>query len=344
MKSNKSKIALICFYIIVFIGLAIALPIYLNKTIDFNEEKIVTYNEQSNIDYRVYLNKNDFYTEEYLTKDMLYVANLINNISLDFNYLYKSDLKQDLNFEYEVIGKLVITNKSGTKSYFEKEYKLVEKKKVSMIEQDMQAINEIVKVDYNNFNTIANSFKNQYGVDAESKLDVYMKINTINEEKVVNTSNLNVSIPLTQKSVDIKLDYKNINETKKMIDKKPLTKDDITNLSIAGVVFVAQIIIFILIIVDLFKLGDKKSKYDIYISKLLKEYDRLIVESSSMVSFEGKEIVRIKKFSELLDIHDNLQLPIIFYELIPHKKAFMYVNNNNTVMYLHEIDENVKFQ
>ena len=76
----------------------------------------------------------------------------------------------------------------------------------------------------------------------------------------------NVSIPLTQKSVDIKLDYKNINETKKMIDKKPLTKDDITNLSIAGVVFVAQIIIFILIIVDLFKLGDKKSKYDIYIS------------------------------------------------------------------------------
>ena len=86
-------------------------------------------------------------------------------------------------------------------------------------------------------------------------------------------------------------------------------------------------------------LKKKKSKYDKYISKLLKEYDRLIAESSTLLSLEEKEIITITKFSELLDIHDNLQLPIMYYVVKEHEECYFYINHEN-IIYLLKINAN----
>ena len=86
-------------------------------------------------------------------------------------------------------------------------------------------------------------------------------------------------------------------------------------------------------------LRKKKSAYEKYINKILKEYDRLIAESSSLLSFEGKEIININKFTELLDIHDNLQLPIMYYEEKEHEQSYFYISHDN-VIYLLKIDSN----
>ena len=60
-------------------------------------------------------------------------------------------------------------------------------------------------------------------------------------------------------------------------------------------------------------------------------YDRLIAESHSMISLEDKEVIRINKFDELLDIHDNLGLPIVYYEVAKHQKCYFYICHNNIV-------------
>ena len=46
----------------------------------------------------------------------------------------------------------------------------------------------------------------------------------------------------------------------------------------------------------------KKSNYDKCISKILKEYDRLIAESSTLLSFDEKEIItKLYYFEEALE-------------------------------------------
>ena len=57
-----------------------------------------------------------------------------------------------------------------------------------------------------------------------------------------------------------------------------------------------------------------------------------------MVSFDNKEIIKIKKFNELLDIHDNLGLPIMYYQVSKHQRGYFYIYHNN-IIYLNDIKE-----
>lgn len=343
-KIRRSKIVKRLFFDIVIFVVFIASGTFLfNKSLNFESEKIVKYSEKSNIDYKVYLVENEFYDEPYLDKDMLYVANLIDKILIDFDYNFESDDKENIDFDYKIIAKLSISNQTGTKSYFEKSYVLLDSKTVNMVNSTGQTIKEQISLDYPYYNRLANSFKNQFGVESDSKLTVYMLINKKNGEDsnftLDSSSMMNIVIPLSERSVDIKLDYKEIDETSNIIKKETMTIKDYLPLIISVVFIIIALIMMVKAMRNINLLRKKKSAYDKYVNKILKEYDRLIAESSSLLSFEGKEIIDINKFTELLDIHDNLQLPIMYYEEKEHELSYFYISHDN-VIYLLKIDSN----
>ena len=324
-KIRRSKIVKRLFFdIVIFVVFIVSGTFLLNKSLNFESEKIVKYSEKSNLDYKVYLVENEFYDEPYLDKDMLYVANLIDKILIDFDY--KS-----------------ISNQTGTKSYFEKSYVLLDSKTVNMVNSTGQTIKEQISLDYPYYNRLANSFKNQFGVESDSKLTVYMLINKKNGEDsnftLDSSSMMNIVIPLSERSVDIKLDYKEIDETSNIIKKETMTIKDYLPLIISVVFIIIALIMMVKAMRNINLLRKKKSAYEKYINKILKEYDRLIAESSSLLSFDGKEIININKFTELLDIHDNLQLPIMYYEEKEHELSYFYISHDN-VIYLLKIDSN----
>ena len=321
--------------IVLFLLLLISGTILLNNSLKFENEQFVKYNEKSNLDYRVYLLKNDFYEQEYLGKDMLYVASLIDKIRLDFNYQFETEDNENLDFDYSIIGKLSITNPEGTRSYFEKMYTLLDKKQTNMKDTNLQTITETLDIDYGYYNSLANSFKSSYGVEAESKLTVYMVINKKNNEasnfKLDNNSIINIIIPLSQRAIDIKLDYQEVNQSSEIVKKQDVTVRNTIYLAIAITLIVVSLAVMIKSMRLLNLLRNKKSEYDKYINKILKEYDRLVAETTTLISFKDKEIIKVNKFTELLDLHDNLQLPIMYYSVTAHQKAYFYINHNNTI-------------
>ena len=307
----------------------------------FNKEKKVKYNEKSNVNYKVYLNKNDFYEKEYLDKDMLYVASLIDNIVIDFDYNFESELKESIDFTYNITAKLMINNQAGNKNYYEKSYILLSNKNLKMTNEKNKNIHEQIKIDYSYYNVLASEFKTRYGIDAESKLIVYMTVNKKNTKDsnfvLDNSSTMNVEIPLSQRAIEIKLDYKEINETNSIIEKKSFNITNIYYFSIVGAISVVSAVIILLLVINTFRLFKKrKNEYEKYVSKILKGYDRLIAETSTLISFKNKEIVNISKFTELLDIHDNLQLPIMYYEKSKGQSGYFYICHDKMI-YLFEI-------
>ena len=343
-KRNRSKtIKQLITYIFIFVVFLTAGTILLQKSIFFETDKIVKFNEKSNLDYKVYLLENDFYEQEYLGKDMLYVASIIDKVLIDFDYTFTSEDKENVDFDYKIIATLSIDNSSNAKSYFKKDYVLLDSKKINMNNTNSQNIKESINIDYQYYNTLANSFKNQYGVDANSKLTVNMVINKKNNDNssynMDDISVMNVVIPLSERSIDIRLDYKDINETSNIVKKEKPTIKDYIPLIISSTLIIISIIMMIKAMRKFNSLGKKKSEYDKYISKILKEYDRLIAESSTLLSLDEKEIITITKFSELLDIHDNLQLPIMYYEVEKHEKCYFYINHEKTI-YMLEINTN----
>ena len=130
------------FDIIVFLIFIILGTVLLNHSFNYNSERIINYNEKSNLDYKVYLLRNEFYEHSYLEKDMLYIASLIDNITIDFDYIFQSDGSENIDFTYNIVAKLSISSASNTKDYFVKTYKLLEDKKINMINNNFQNIHE----------------------------------------------------------------------------------------------------------------------------------------------------------------------------------------------------------
>lgn len=307
---------------------------------DVSKENYFSYSEHSNLDYKVYLKENNFYEEEYLPKDMLYVANLIDNININFSYKFISEKNIDLDFKYNINAKLLITDFNDKNIYYEKSYNLVPEKNVLLKNGSVSIISEGLDINYDEYNKIANNFKSSYGLSTKSKLIVYFNI----DKSIVNktnafidnpNNNMYLEIPLSEKSVDIELNCKDINNKNKIILNK---KNDIKINKMFTILSFVSLVLFIVVLFKVIKyisyLFSNKNVYDEYIEKLLNEYDRLIVKTVTppFNKYTDKDkIIKVENFDELLDVRDNLKQPIMYYVVTKHVKCHFYINNGEKI-------------
>ncbi len=313
---------------------------FLKRSYVILSQQNITYQENSKLDYKVFLKQNDFYDTDYLGKNMVYVASLIDKIDVDFNYIFKIDKSSNINFEYDIIGKLVISDKSKGNTFFEKEYVLLENTKDTMTKDGLHQIQKSVSIDYDEYNNIANKFRVKYGVDTNSKLVVYLNIRERSSDKSFvfnNTSDMSLTIPLSERAIDITMDYNEVNRTSKLVRDEKFVISNYLFAVLGIIFFVLFVIVTIKFIKLLLSIREKRSKYDKFVSKLLREYDRLIVETVSSPDLKNENIVEILKFQELLDVRDNLKLPIKYYVVKEHQECYFYINYEKE-LYLYHVE------
>lgn len=311
---------------------------FLFKSLDFRESREVEYKEVSNLDYKVCLKDNTFFEKKCLNKDMLYVASLIDKLRFDFGYTFSIDEPMDINFDYSIVAKLKILDDSGSKIYYEKDYTLLNKKETTMRNEMSKSINEKVTIDYNAYNNVANAFKNNFGLNTTSKLDIYFKIHKgtgdTNKDFFAagDTTTLLVSVPLSERSVQIKLDYKNINHKSSLINSSKVLLNDVFFLTLAIILFGFAVLFLVKTLLLLKLTKRKKSKYEEYIDKILKEYDRLIVVTKTAPYIrENDKTIYIDSFEELLDVCNKTKEPILYYNIVKGQKCNFYINHEDKV-------------
>lgn len=337
---------------LMFIALFVLTVIFLQGAFGVAASKTVQYNETSNLDYRVYLKENNFYDTDYLGKNKVYIANLIDNIEINFRYNYNIVEPANVDFNYNVVAKLTIADGSGKNNYYEKEYVLLSNKTASIKNGTFYNLNEKVKIDYSYYNSLANSFKQQYGVDTSSNLTVYLKVNKKtdieNATNAYENSTMYVKIPLSEKAINIELNYQDINNSNYIIQGVDSKTDNIIFGVLSVISIIGSLVFAIQIIRLLTLLRGKKSIYDKYVEKILNEYDRLIVENGTGPDTKNNKVIKISRFEELLDVRDNLKLPIMYYVITKHTKCCFYIKHNDDLYLMtikavdleHESDSN----
>ena len=338
---SKRQANWVLYMVLFFISLTICL-LFASKTIIRAKSIPIDYSQNGSIGYKVYLNKNKFYTEEYLEMNKSYVASLIKYIDIDFNYKFNINAKSTIDFDYKIMGELVIENSKTSGRYFEKEYVLQDTKVGKLVQDNNKIINENIKIDYAYYNGLANSFKSTYGVDTNSYLNVYMvvtpKVDKDLNYKIEESNKVSLRIPLSEKAIEINLDASSQNINKQIISNEE-TKFNKLYLFLEIIFFIPTCILMIKMINKLLSAFDIYTPYDRYVRKQLREYDRLIVETNSSLKTKGLNIIDIKSFTELLDARDNLNLPILYLNIIPHQEGIFYILNNND-LYLLKISNN----
>jgi len=316
----------ILFYTFLLLIFTLVIFLLVNHVFNINNDSVLNYQENGNLDYKVYLKPNDFYEKDYLEKDMVYIASLIKNIDVNMYYTFAINEKSNIDLTYEVIGKLSIYNESGNSKLFEKEYTLLNQKELNIEDQKEAKLSEKLSIDYDYYNTLANSFKSTYGVDATSDLIIYVKVKKgINDINLSQDSEMLLTIPLTEKTINITMDNQGINTSKSLFIETGVSFLDVICIILLVITSIITLVIIAQLTRLLLMLKTNKSKYDKYIERILKEYDRLIVETPTVPNFEDKKIIKINKFEELLDVRDNVKKPIIYHNLVKHHKSYFYV-------------------
>ena len=302
-----------------------------------NGRKVVNkYSEEGKADYTVYLKENNYYESKHLKSGMKYVASLINTINTNFNYEIHSEENMNIKYKYKIMGKLEIMDQTDeNKVLYTKEEELKEET-TREIESNNIVINEDVDIDYDKYNNYVNSYKRDYGLSVNSKLVVTMKIEVEGEEgeeveKLNKDSKLQITIPLSEQTVDVTIDTDKIENSGRLLETNRLSLKSMTEL----VIGIALIIIGIIVLfVNKKRYNEYKQEniYTITVQKILNEYDSIIVNGEVTVN-ERKynNIVYPEEFGEMVDASINLKTPILYYEVIPGEKCFFVITKGDTL-------------
>lgn len=302
-------------------------------------KKEVSYNEKNDIGYKVYLKENKFYEDEFLKENMQYVASLINYIDVDFKSIFSIDDVSNIDYNYSIKGYLNITDTNNNdKILFSKEYNLVSDTKGNIEQGNSFEILDNVRIDYEKYNKLAQSFKSAYTSNAHATLLLELKVDFITKPNIFENSfsdsyTTNIAIPLTTPTIDVKLN------TKSGSDSIVKTETNTTNISYVLYVLAIMPAIFALVLlVGTIKYIRKEvwtsTPYETYVKKILREYEAQIVEIDGDYNFDKVDIVDVKTLEELIGIYESINQPIMYIKdekENEERKTIFFIKNNNEI-------------
>ena len=301
---------------------------------------VLSYAEKGNVDYKVYLKENNFYTETYLGPNMTYITSLVDYVDIDFNYNFNTSEKANMEYTYSIYANLVITPEDNSKVLFDETYILTDATTNELLNGNKYNVTKVVSLDYNYYNELANTFKSTYGVNCNSKLYVGLTVDTKGkdtkyENEFNNVNELKVAFSLAKKQVDIDMDSASLNNEQAInIASKGLIKNK-GFLMLGLISTLGAIMIGISLGKTGYGIRMQKDPYTRYIEKILNNYDRAIVETQYIPNLDEYEVIEVGRFSELLDVRDTLRLPII-YSPIEGEGSCFYIRHESEI-YIHYI-------
>ncbi|MEE3342825.1 MAG: DUF5305 family protein [Bacilli bacterium] len=323
----------------------------------FNDkvEKSISYEEDNSINYNVYLKKNSFFDTPYLPENRTYIASLIDYFDVDFNYKVKYNKKLTGKYTYNFVA-LVRANKKDSEGYYwQKEYNLSEEKTIDVKNNVNVNINDSVKVNYGKYNDILNKFKKEYGVSTNGELKIIMRVNNVSkfdkiEDPINLSSEMSISVPLLEQSLEVGVN-KDTGSNKDIITfKEKSNRHAYLIYKITGFILLIISILGFINVTKANKIFKKNNLYEIELDKILKNYDSIIATVTNKPDIEGLRMIKINKFEELLDVYNEVRMPINYYQdrtndestfvIINESIAWIYVLNKHR--FSKRVDNNEK--
>ena len=331
-KITISKIIVSSLLVIAFVA-QIAFLSYLLKGIMPKQDKnnanaLMSYSSKGNLDYKVYLKPNDFISSPYLESGETYILNLIKYIKVNTSYNFNSSSKTKVNGNNKLVARLKFyykesTNKESNPEIMKKE-KILNQKIINFEDLGYSSTNEY-NLYLDDYLKILKDFQEQIKISVEGYLEVSSETALNGEIGGIkyNSSYTNViKIPLSGSVV--KIESENPEDKTNYVYENELVK---SNKSVMSFIIIANIICFICIcflLKKLFKFTNR-TEYDTTLSKILKTYDEIIVNTNNILDVDKYSIIEIPEFKEILNLSRELLLPIMNYEVKKGKETWFYV-------------------
>ena len=337
---RKNRDKLIFTQIVIAAVLTVAVIISALVSAQLESKYYIGYTERGSISYNVFLKDNEFYSEEYLGQNQSYVASLIDRIIADLSYEIDMDT-DDVNYRYSytVKSRLEIVDNSSSVAIFNPEYELVSVPNKSQSSSDRLKINELVVIDYDEYNDLANRFIDTYDLTGTtSNIVLTLKVDVLSDcdafsGSAAETYVSELRIPLTTKTVNIKMVSAVPDVEAKMIACTRGAGSEAFKIS-AIVIGVLDALVLLLLAAFIYLTRTPDITYTARVKKIVSQYKSYIQKINNMFETATYQVILVDTFEEMLEIRDTIQAPILMNEnedktctkfIIPTDSKLLYV-------------------
>lgn len=343
-KKNRKKWILIQMIAVAVVSLIVLTSCAVYYRVD--QAYYIEYTEQGNADYKVLLKDNDFYEGEWVDGKKAYVASLIDNIKADFSYALNMDAN-DVKYEYNysVIAKVLVVDKSSGTAIYEPEYELVPKTANMKKSGAKLNIKETVDIDYQQYNNVVADFIKLYNLKGvDSSVLVTMTVNVVSQcasfESASNNNTYSVSlrIPLVTDSNTVTINMTSSvpeSNSKVLACESAVNKDVFKVIAIVAGILDVLIVAFLLTFIYITRNED--IRYEARVNKILSNYRSFIQVITNVFNSEGYQILKVSTFTEMLNIRDTLQSPILMNENEDKTCTTFIIPTHTKILYTFEI-------
>ena len=308
-----------------------------------NKTFYIDYTETGDVSYKVYLENNEFYDEEYL-QNQSYVASLIDKIVADMRYELNIDAAGvEYEYSYGINANIIIKNDDDQSLVLDKEY-IIKENQIFTETSNKISINESVEVDFDTYNDFAKKFFNDLKL-VSSEFESYLlltlnvKVNGTSasfEGDTTNNYDVMLSIPLASDLVLPETSTTIPSGENRVLACKGAINTDIFKYTAIGAGILEAIVLLILI-AFVFLTRNDDINYNIKIKRLENSYKSFIQRITNEFDTEGYQILFVKTFKEMLSIRDTIQSPVLMSENADQTKTQFLIPTNTKILYVFEI-------
>lgn len=304
---------------------------FIMEACNFSKDKIVTYSENSEINYNVCVSSSDYYNKPCLKEGLEYLPEITNNIKVGFKYNVTFSTEIDYNLAYHVVAITKVYDKNDNKKiYFENEDLLIEKTDISDY-SDTVDLNREIDFDYHKYNNLVKGYQELYGIDVASTLELVLYLDEETETRTI----ASLTMPLGENSFGITKNSISNNDKEVQLDNDVWNDYNAICAICASVLIILALFVLFKTTSLVLKATPNKSKYQMMLEKILKEYDELIVTTKEGYSANlEKEIIKVASFKELVDARNALGKPILYTKINDVKSEFIVEDTDKIYKYV----------
>jgi len=173
--------------------------------------------------------------------------------------------------------------------------------------------------------------------DSEIVIALHVTVEGNNDrvtDDIASEQSMVMTIPLSEQTITIDVEFDGVNNNEVIINED-------TNLLVTGLFYLISLICF-LVAIDIAlkayrlisKISFNKSTYARRLDKIMREYGQVIIETKSAPNIPRDMLYKITSFEELLDLHTELQKPIMFMKIHNEKSCFMITDGDKNYQFI----------
>ena len=280
-------------------------------------KQIYSYTNKFNYDYKVNLKQNKYIKQTNDNdKTLAYVTDLIDNTDLMINYEYIADKESDLQYTYNIVGRMqIVYTKDGEEQKIWDEEETLLEETQSQIKDKKITIREKLNLDLKDKNELLNQFKQQMGMTIDAKYTITLKVDiktNVEQKDIQDNYTSAIQLDLAEKTTKITGD----NDKE---DSEYISKEYKVN-GAKNVIIIILDIILLGISIILIRYATRsrtanrvKNEFRIELNRILKICQDKIVQVSTRPNDSAESVVLVKDFGEIIKLSEELFKPILYY-------------------------------